>query len=275
MKTTIGHFLFARLKQIGIAHVLGVPGDFNLQLLEQVAEVEGIEFVGTCNELNAAYAADGYARSNSVSALLTTYGVGDLSALCGIAGAYAERVPVICISGVPPLFAISNRLRVHHSQVEGNFDDVMICAAQFTIAQTRLTPSNAVEEIDRVLRACWRERCPVYIQVPSNISYLTIEAPETPLDVSLPESDPERLELAVARIVAMLKSATRPAMLIDIDADRAGVAANLERLCSRCLSPRCPPARPFSTNSTRCFWVHMAASSPIPQWRRGSTVPIV
>ena len=91
MKTTIGNFLISRLRQMGVRHIFGVPGDFNLQLLEQIGETDGIEFVGNCNELNASYAADGYARMNGASALLTTYGVGDLSALCGVAGAAAEH----------------------------------------------------------------------------------------------------------------------------------------------------------------------------------------
>jgi TPP-dependent 2-oxoacid decarboxylase len=162
MKMTIGQFLFSRLRQIGVEHVFGVPGDFNLQLLEQLKEVEGIEFIGTCNELNAAYAADGYARTKGIGALVTTYGVGDLSAVCGIAGSRAEHVPVIFISGVPPLFAMESRLRVHHSLAEGNFDNVMNCLKEFTVVNTRLTPGNAVEEIDRAIHRCWREKTCLY-----------------------------------------------------------------------------------------------------------------
>ena len=115
MKMTIGCYLFRCLREIGVGHVFGVPGDFNLQLLEQLDEVDDIDFVGTCNELNASYAADGYARANGIGAMLTTYGVGDLSAICGLAGACAEHVPVVLISGTPPLYAMESRLRVHHS----------------------------------------------------------------------------------------------------------------------------------------------------------------
>ena len=102
----IGDFLNLRLKQMGIQHLFGVPGDFNLSYLEQVEADPQLEFIGNCNELNAAYAADGYARINGFSALATTYGVGDLSAINGIAGAYAENVPLIHISGIPPLHAV-------------------------------------------------------------------------------------------------------------------------------------------------------------------------
>jgi indolepyruvate decarboxylase len=230
MKTTIGNFLFTRLRQMGIGHVFGVPGDFNLQLLEQLNEAEGIEFVGTCNELNASYAADGYARLNGVGALVTTYGVGDLSAVCGIAGACAEHVPVVFLSGAPPFYAMQSRLRLHHSLAEGNFDNIRNCLKEFTAAYTLLTPYNAVEEIDRVLLSCWREKIPVFIQVPSNISYLEIDAPEDVLALTRPKSDTERLESALARIKTLLGKSQRPALLVDADADRCALAPALTAL---------------------------------------------
>lgn len=233
MKTTIGSFLFTRLQQIGVKHIFGVPGDFNLQLLEQVKEVDGIEFIGTCNELNAAYAADGYARTNGIGALLTTYGVGDLSAVCGIAGSLAEHIPVAFISGVPPLYAMESRLRIHHSLAEGNFDNVMNCLKEFTVVNTRLTPNNAVEEVDRALHRCWKEKKPAYIQVPSNISYLMVDVPDTKLELELPASDPERLESAAKHIADLLNQARHPALLIDMEVDRSGIAKELSLLVSK------------------------------------------
>lgn len=233
MRTTIGEFLFRRLREIGVAHVLGVPGDYNLQLLEQVEAVEGIAFVGTCNELNAAYAADGYARLNGVSALLTTYGVGELSAINGVAGASAEHVPVVCITGSPPLHATQGRWLLHHSLADGDFDNTLTCYRQFTIAQARLTPANAAEEIDRVLRACLREKRPVYLQLPSDISYLTIEVPDAPLAFVPPASEPEQLRRAVAQIRELIERAHRPALLIDMDADRFHLGGRLSRLSEK------------------------------------------
>src|SRR5574344_210665 len=105
MKITIGDYLINRLKELGIKHIIGLPGDFNLQFLEQINKAEGIEFSGASNELNAAYAADGYGREHGIAALCVTYGVGDLGAIGGIAGSAAEHIPVISISGIPPLFA--------------------------------------------------------------------------------------------------------------------------------------------------------------------------
>ena len=233
MKTSIGNYLFTRLKEMGIGHIFGVPGDFTLQMLDQIEDVEGLSFVGNCNELNSAYAADGYARLNRISAMITTYGVGDLSALCGVAGACAENVPMVFISGAPPLYAMEGRLRIHHSLAEGNFDNVMNSVREFTVAQTRLTPANAAFEIDRILSICWIERQPVFIQIPSNISYLMIDAPESPLDLSLPDSDGESLKSAVALIKSYLEQAERPAVLVDMDVDRTGYTEALTRLVEK------------------------------------------
>ena len=112
---TVGDYLLDRLSLSNIAHLFGVPGDYNLQFLDHVISHQQITWVGCTNELNAAYGADGYARRRGIGALLTTYGVGELSALCGIAGANSEHLPVFSIGGAPPLFATQNRFRLHHS----------------------------------------------------------------------------------------------------------------------------------------------------------------
>jgi indolepyruvate decarboxylase len=91
VRMSVGDFLLKRLAELGARYLFGVPGDYNLWFLEQVERSNHVEFVGCCNELNAAYAADGFARLRGLSALVTTYGVGELSAIAGVAGAYAER----------------------------------------------------------------------------------------------------------------------------------------------------------------------------------------
>ncbi|MFM2485794.1 alpha-keto acid decarboxylase family protein [Celerinatantimonas yamalensis] len=232
-QTTMGHYLWQRLKQMGIRYVFGVPGDFNLQLLEQLSEVDGIEFVGTCNELNAAYAADGYARSNGIAALITTYGVGDLSALCGVAGSFAEHIPVVMISGVPPMYAIRNRLQLHHTMAEGNFDNVRTALKQFTLTDACLTPANASQEIDRALNYCWQERCPVYLQVPSNLSYLEIKTNDVPITRAPAGFDSRQQQSAMGAIQAKFAKAKRPVMLIDMDAERAQISDQLQQLADR------------------------------------------
>jgi indolepyruvate decarboxylase len=237
VKVTIGNYLLARLKEFGIAHLFGVPGDFNLPFLEQVLACKGMEWIGTCNELNAAYAADGYARIHGAAALLLTYGVGDLSALNGIAGANAEHVPVVCISGVPPLHAIHNREILHHTSGTGDFEDVMICLRQFTAAQARITPANAAIEIDRLLLACLREKRPVYLQLPSDISYLEIDASVAPLLAATPTGDVLQIERLVELMADRITRAKRPALLVDADAHRFGLQPFVCALGERCGLP--------------------------------------
>ena len=236
-RITIGNYLLKRLYEIGVRHLIGVPGDFNLCFLEQLLDFDGIEWIGACNELNASYAADGYARMKGIAALLVTYGVGDLSALNGIAGAYAEHVPVICISGIPPLHAIHRREILHHTTGTGDFGYVMTCLSQFTSAQARITPANAAVEIDRMLSTCLREKRPVYLQLPSDISYLEIDAPQWPLEMRVETSDKLQLEKCVELIASRVMQARRPALLVDADAHRFGLRPSLCALGERCGIP--------------------------------------
>ncbi|WAH60828.1 thiamine pyrophosphate-dependent enzyme [Pseudomonas silvicola] len=223
MDMTIGDFLLRRLRELGIDHLFGVPGDYNLAFLEQVEARDDIQFIGNCNELNAAYAADGYARTRGFGCLLTTYGVGDLSALNGVAGAYAERVPVVLVSGAPPLHAILNRALLHHTLVDGNYDNVMVAVRQFTVAQARITVENATAEIDRVLLTCFRERRPVYLQLPSDLATLQVEVPTTALALRETRSDPQQLGEVLERLQQRLAKAVSPVLLVDVDVARFGL----------------------------------------------------
>ena len=217
---SVGDFLLRRLAELGVRHLFGVPGDYNLWFLEQAERSEQVEFVGCCNELNAAYAADGAARITGVSALVTTYGVGELGAIAGVAGAYAERVPVVCIVGAPPLQAIEEHALLHHTLADGNFGNMLACHREFTVAQTRIVPANACSEIDRVLRSCWIEKRPVYLQLPSDVAALTIVAPDEPLDLAAPSSDPNQLALAIRRIATRMAEARAPTLLLDAELGR-------------------------------------------------------
>ncbi|CAG8437539.1 16978_t:CDS:2 [Funneliformis caledonium] len=117
----VGTYLIKRLKELGIKHVFGVPGDFNMDILDYVEDEEGIEWIGGCNELNSGYAADGYARINKISALITTFGVGELSAINAIAGSFSEIVPVVHIVGTPSTKSQSEGAILHHTLGNGDF----------------------------------------------------------------------------------------------------------------------------------------------------------
>lgn len=266
MKIQIGKFLNKRLKEIGIEHIFGVPGDFNLSYLEQVEEDDAIEFVGNCNELNAAYAADGYARIRGFGALVTTYGVGDLSSIGGIAGSYTENIPVVHISGAPPLHAMKNNALLHHTLVDGNYQNVMNCMREFTVAQTLITPANAAYEIDRVLKTGYLERRPVHLQLPSDITHLEIEVEDVPLILQDPTSDTFQLEKAVNVITDMLNHARQPVIMVDIEADRFGLTELLIKISNNFQIPVIclPPAKNMmNEHSPYYYGVYAgAASSP-------------
>src|SRR5262249_25130741 len=163
----IGDFLLRRLAEARVRHLFGVPGDYNLALLQQLQDSGTLKWVGTCNELNASYAADGYARLNGLGALLVATGLGHMMALTGVGGSYSEHVPVICISGSIPHRSIDRGLGMHHTMADGTWDHFLNAYAQVTAARARLTPRNAASEIDRLILTAWREKLPVYMEVPS------------------------------------------------------------------------------------------------------------
>jgi indolepyruvate decarboxylase len=234
---TVGDFLFRRLQEAGIGHMFGVPGDFNLELLQQMEDGGYLKWVGTCNEMNASYAADGYARLNGMGAVAVTNAVGALGAINGIAGSYAEHVPVILIAGSIPLRSIERGLGMHHTMGDGTWDRFLSALAPVTAGQARLTPANAAMEIDRLILTAWREKLPVYMEVPSDIAYLDIEVPAAPLVLAQPPSDPERLKSCAAAIADRLAHAKSPAILVDRDVEQYGVATEVMGLAEKLQAP--------------------------------------
>jgi indolepyruvate decarboxylase len=233
----IGDFLLRRLKEAGVRHLFGVPGDYNLELLQQLQDTGTLKWIGTCSELNASYAADGYARLNGLGALLVTNGVGPLAAINGVGGSYSEHVAVVCIAGSIPLRSIDRGLGMHHTMADGSWDHFLNAYAHVTAAHARLTPRNAATEIDRLILTAWREKLPVYMELPSDIAYLDIEVPAESLALAQPPSDAERLRSCIAAIAERLSTATSPAILVDADADRFGVAPDLMALAEKLQAP--------------------------------------
>ncbi len=234
---TVGEFLLRRIREAGVSHAFGVPGDYNLELLQQLEDTGTLEWIGACNELNVSYAADGYARLNGLAVLIVTNAVGALSAINGVAGSYSEHVPVICVCGSIPFRSMERGLGMHHTMADGTWDRFLGAYAQVTAAQARLTPDNAVTEIDRLILTAWRDKLPVYLELPSDIGYLDIEVPAAPLVLAEPPSDPERLRSCTAAIAGRLSQARSPAILVDLDADRFGAAGEVMRLAEKAQLP--------------------------------------
>ena len=168
---TVGKYLATRFEQIGLKHYFMVPGDYNLVLLDELLENKNVEQIGCCNELNAAYAAEGYARVNGAGAVLTTFNVGAYSALNGVAGAYAERLPVIIVSSSPNTNDPAENHILHHTMGNHDFAAQYEVFRQVTCAAVRIQhPANAPEMIDYAISTALRERKPAYIEIPCNLS---------------------------------------------------------------------------------------------------------
>jgi indolepyruvate decarboxylase len=230
---SVGDFLLRRIREAGVDKIFGVPGDFSLELVQQVEDGELVTWIGTCNELNASYAADGYARLTGLAALIVTHGVGALSAINGVAGSYSEHVPVICVCGSLPRRSIEQGRMMHHTLADQNHNGFLRAFSEVTVAQARLTPQNAAAEIDRVILSALQHKLPVYVEVPSDIAYLHIEVPTEPLIYVPPRSDPERLRVCATAIAQRLTHAKSAAILIDLDANRFGVADEIMRLAEK------------------------------------------
>ena len=212
---TVGEYLLARLKEIGVDHLFGVPGDFVLGFFNQVLKSE-VEYVGTCNELNAAYAADGYARIRGIGAFSSTFGVGELSAINGVAGAFAERVPVVVITGSPATKNFRTRPLLHHTL--GDYQIPLRMFEKITVASTELVSAEtAPAEIDRVLLACLSHQQPVYISFPSDMVMEKCPRPGPFPFPGHPHSDPGALAEAIKETLGMLEKAQKPVVIGDVE----------------------------------------------------------
>ncbi len=229
MRQSMGNFLLRRLQEVGIKHIFGVPGDYNLELMQQLEDRGEPAWIGNCNELNASYSTDAYGRINGLGAMSVTYGVGALSAINGIAGAYSEHVPRDLDLWFPsPARRSTGRPDAPHSR-GGLLPDFL----RVTAAQTRLTPENAAAEIDRLILTAWRRKLPVYMELPSDISYLEIDVSDLPLKLEMTPSEQENLKDCTEMILKRLNAAKSPAFLLDLDAMRFGVSGQIMELAER------------------------------------------
>ncbi|PLR21215.1 indolepyruvate decarboxylase [Pantoea endophytica] len=224
----VGDYLLHRLQQAGIRHLFGVPGDYNLQFLDSVIAHPDIAWVGCANELNAAYAADGYGRCNGAAALLTTFGVGELSAINGIAGSYAEYVPVIHIVGAPASQAQQQGDCVHHSLGDGDFGHFLRMAQEVSVASAVLTAENAVTEIDRVISEALTQHRPGYLLLAVDVAAAEISLSE---EKATAADNHQQVAVAFADAAErLLAPAQRVALLADFLASRWQLQPQLEVL---------------------------------------------
>lgn len=226
---TVADYLLDRLAGCGIGHLFGVPGDYNLQFLDHVIDHPTLRWVGCANELNAAYAADGYARMSGAGALLTTFGVGELSAINGIAGSYAEYVPVLHIVGAPCSAAQQRGELMHHTLGDGDFRHFYRMSQAISVASAILYEQNACFEIDRVLGEMFAARRPGYIMLPADVAKKTAIPPTEALALPVHEAQ-SGVETAFRYHARQcLMNSRRIALLADFLAGRFGLRPLLQR----------------------------------------------
>jgi len=202
---TVGDYLLDRLAELGVSEIFGVPGDYNLEFLDHIVAHPAIRWVGNANELNAGYAADGYGRLRGMSAVVTTFGVGELSASNAIAGSYAEHVPVVHIVGGPSKDAQFARRPLHHSLGDGDFEHFFRISREITCAQANLMPATACREIDRVLSEVREQKRPGYILLSTDVARFPTEPPGAALPRYTGGTSPRALSMfidAAAELIA-------------------------------------------------------------------------
>jgi TPP-dependent 2-oxoacid decarboxylase len=230
---TVGDYLRYRLAEAGADRVFGVPGDYSLALLDYLTAHPDMAWTGCANELNAGYAADGYARMRGIGALCTTFGVGELSAINAVAGSFAEHVPVVHIVGSPPLGTQAAARIVHHSLGDGVFTHFAEMHEKITCAQAALTAATAGPEIDRVLTEVRSRRLPGYLLIPADVAVAPAAPPAAPLPPPDEHADPEAVAAftsAARRLLATAPSVSDIGVLSGLLTHRCGAAGDLAAL---------------------------------------------
>ena len=225
---TVSEYLLQRLGDMGIDRIFGVPGDYVLDLMDVITE-SPIELICNCNELNAGYAADAYARLRGMGAVCVTYGVGGFSLVNAVVGAYAERVPLVVISGAPNNALRQSNLLLHHTTGDYNLQFAIMEKA--TVAAVILDDaSQAADRIDRALAACLHHKRPVYIEIPVDVVHQPCIVPTTYPAVAAKLTNPAALQEAVAEAAELLNKATNPVILAGVEFHRFDLEDKLLKL---------------------------------------------
>src|ERR1700689_3262952 len=202
---SVADYIVERLAAEGIRHCFGVGGDYAFPICDAVDSSAKVKWIGCANELNASYAADGYARIRGAAMLVTTYGVGELSALNGVMGAKAERSLVFHVVGMPSYQNQRLGKIAHHTLGDGVFGNFVALSASAACCHAVINPENCVVEMERVIAEASRNNQPAYIVVPSDYA----QSPVMPADIKpiAPRSNEAALQKAMAMIAERVNKA--------------------------------------------------------------------
>lgn len=227
----LAEFLLDRLKTLGVDHLFGIPGDYILPFFE-VLEKHPIQHIAPCNELNGGYAADGYARLRGLGAVAVTYGPGSFSLVNAVAAAYAERSPVIVISGGPPLAAYRNQPLMHHILPDRYAASLRIFEQVTVGAKLLDNPASVLSDIDDMLGLAVAESRPVFIEFPQDLQLKPCG--EIPAWAPPPaRRDPAATEAAVAMLAERIAGPDRCVLIVGHEAQAMGLETPLRKLIDR------------------------------------------
>jgi len=227
---TIGSYLIERLQAFGVQHLFGIPGDYVLGFYDLVTHSK-LEMITTSDEQGAGFAADAYARLRGLGVVCVTYCVGGLKVANTTAEAYAEKSPVVVISGAPGMREREINPLLHHKVKE--YETQKKVFEQLTVASTVLNdPQTAFQEIDRILHAALRFKRPVYIELPRDMVNVCGIAHHAPMVIH-EESDPGTLNAAMVEAVDKINKARQPVIVADVEIHRFGLQEALLQLLEK------------------------------------------
>ena len=234
---TVVEYVIRRLADLGIDRAFGVPGDYAFPIDDAIEFSGRMKWVVCANELNASYAADGYARRRGAAVLTTTYGVGELSAVNGMMGAKAHRVPIFHIVGAPSTRIQRQQLITHHTFGDGVYGNFFDISAACCGVSAHITPDNVVTEMERLISEAFRLSKPAYLLIPQDYALMPVQG--TPVkgrrlpNVPRGKSNPAEVKAAVRAIVARLKKAKRPIAMPSFQVKRYHAQPQLLSLLKR------------------------------------------
>ena len=233
-QTSVSAFLISRIQELGVQHVFGIPGDYVLPFFDElIKEGSPVKHVGTCNELNAAYLADGYSRVKGFGVAAVTYGPGAFNAVNAVAGAYDAHVPLLLISGAPQTarYRQGNKLLLHHA-VGSDLDATIRVFTPITAAAARIDAvEEAIPTVDWLLRVALDQKRPVYLEIPFDMQKAQIQVPD-PLNYQPPCSDEQALHRVVEQVARVVNSAGKVGVLVGVFIDREGLQQVAEDMLS-------------------------------------------
>src|SRR5258705_8750311 len=265
----LGDFLVAYLQQLGVTHLFGIPGDLVLRLFFRLAMRRGMRIVTLSHEPGVGFAADGYARATGrIGVACVTYGAGGHNMVNPVAGSFAERVPVLVVSGGPGAGERRLGTLIHHQAKE--VESQLRIYREVTCAAELLDdPRTAAERVDAVVRTVWREQRPGYLEIHRDMVDHRVPVPRALLGwdgtLHFARSDEANVAEAVREAAARLNAARRPVVSVGIESYRYKLGRDVRRLAEKIGAPVVTTTLSkgaFPMDHPLHLGVHMGAISP-------------